>query len=481
MLREVEELQTKMLDSFLTFEENFQKSVPPGTEGEEEIRIDKWKNDKKKIIREIADVVHDLYGGVHNDALDKINIEEHKDPLSMDWASGVVIPPCTIIARSVRVSASSISSTAAETAPPAPARGLHRVMSDPIYADARRADVDKERNEVWQQAIGERKKFVSFSTCKTWTANELMKHMSQLKSFQSFEPAVGDHHRVFFASSDLLGHETSATPWVTDTDWTDIHKQTFLAATTPTGPGDVSVIFDGGNRTVHRAMEDMVEANKWLHSSMITLVFKAPKKPATGGRLNLFSRQNVENGWVQARFSSNKWKVKERKDFNVAGEADSYDASYSGIPYRSRYSLPLLPLKEREVIVGAAPSPVAGLFNVAERGHPFSWKEKKPIKWYGRLLTDISAGLVIDLTPGSGALARACLEAGIQYVGICRKAEHASWLINVSNRAAVELVTRTGTALYEQDLASCIKDHFKELIEELHAQDAAMSEEEDAQ
>ena len=88
---------------------------------------------------------------------------------------------------------------------------------------------------------------------------------------------------------------------------------------------------------------------------------------------------------------------------------------------------------------------------------------------------------MIDLTPGSGALARACLEAGIQYVGICRKAEHASWLINVSNCAAVELVTRTGTALYEQDLASCLKDHFEELIEELHAQDAAMSEEEDAQ
>ena len=180
--------------------------------------------------------------------------------------------------------------------------------------------------------------------------------MSQLKSFQSFEPAVGDHHRVFFASSDLLGHETSLTPWVTDTDWTDIHKQTFLAATTPTGPGDVSVIFDGGNRTAHRAMEDMVEANKWLHSSMITLVFKAPKKPATGGRLNLFSRQNVENGWVQARFSSNKWKVKERKDFNVAGEADSYDASYSGIPYRSRSSLPLLPAAERAVIVVLLPA-----------------------------------------------------------------------------------------------------------------------------
>ena len=127
------------------------------------------------------------------------------------------------------------------------------------------------------------------------------------------------------------------------------------------------------------------------------------------------------------------------------------------------------------------PAPPAKLFNVAERGHPFSWKERKQIVWYARFLKDIAAGLVIDLTPGSGALARACLEAGIQYVGVCRKPEQASWLINVLNRAAVECTTRNGTALYEQDLASCLKDHFKELIEELHAQDAAISEDEDAE
>ena len=88
---------------------------------------------------------------------------------------------------------------------------------------------------------------------------------------------------------------------------------------------------------------------------------------------------------------------------------------------------------------------------------------------------------MIDLTPGSGACARACLEVGIQYVGICRTPEHASWLINVTNRAAVEMISRNGTALYEQDLAAVMTDHFKEMIEELHAQDAAMSEEEDAE
>ena len=45
----------------------------------------------------------------------------------------------------------------------------------------------------------------------------------------------------------------------------------------------------------------------------------------------------------------------------------------------------------------------------------------------------------------------------------------------------MELIRRNGTALYEQDLAPCLEDHFKELIEELNAQDAAVSEEEDNQ
>ena len=133
----------------------------------------------------------------------------------------------------------------------------------------------------------------------------------------------------------------------------------------------------------------------------------------------------------------------------------------------------------REQIVGAAPSPAAGGFNVAERGHPFAWKEQKPIGWLQRFMEDISASLVIDLTPGSGALARACLEKGIQYVGFTREPAHCSWLINVLNRAAVECTTRNGSTLYEQDLATCLEDHFKELIEELQDQDLSVSDDEE--
>ena len=76
-------------------------------------------------------------------------------------------------------------------------------------------------------------------------------------------------------------------------------------------------------------------------------------------------------------------------------------------------------------------------------------------------------------------MARACLNEGIQYVGICRTDQHCSWLANILNRAAVECISRNGSPLFKQDLASCIHDHFQELIDELHQQDAAVAEESD--
>ena len=42
----------------------------------------------------------------------------------------------------------------------------------------------------------------------------------------------------------------------------------------------------------------------------------------------------------------------------------------------------------------------------------------------------------------------------------------------------MESTARAGTALYEQDVATCLNDHFKELIDELHAQDAVVSDDE---
>ena len=89
--------------------------------------------------------------------------------------------------------------------------------------------------------------------------------------------------------------------------------------------------------------------------------------------------------------------------------------------------------------------------------------------------------MVVDFSPGSFSMARACLNQGIQYVGIRRTDQHCSWLTNILNTAAVECISRNGSPLYQQDLASSINDHFRELIDEMHQQDAAVEEETDGE
>ena len=130
-------------------------------------------------------------------------------------------------------------------------------------------------------------------------------------------------------------------------------------------------------------------------------------------------------------------------------------------------------------MLGQSPVPPAKLFDVEQRGHPWSWHEKKPIAWYEQFLSEVNAGIVVDLTPGSGAMARACLEMRLQYIGVCRTPAHQNWLTALLNRAGVEYIFRNGCKPPEQDLQACIKCHFKELVDELHAQDEAVSEAED--
>ena len=48
------------------------------------VRACQWKAERKKVMRDLADFMHDLYGGVHDTVLDKLLIEDHKDPFSAD-------------------------------------------------------------------------------------------------------------------------------------------------------------------------------------------------------------------------------------------------------------------------------------------------------------------------------------------------------------------------------------------------------------
>ena len=64
--------------------------------------LDTWKQDKRKAIAESADFLHDLYGGVHDEALAAMNIDDHKDPGAVDWLTVKGLAPYEAIVRLFR-------------------------------------------------------------------------------------------------------------------------------------------------------------------------------------------------------------------------------------------------------------------------------------------------------------------------------------------------------------------------------------------
>ena len=193
----------------------------------------------------------------------------------------------------------------------------------------------------------------------------------------------------------------------------------------------------------------------------------------------MFGSATVETGIVATQFKAGKWRPKKRTTFNHGTTATSAGSVYVNVPLRAMASLPTMPEIERATMTGngTCPSPAAGIFDVETRGHPFTWTERKPIAWYETFLREACAALVVDLSPGSGAMARACLNTGTEYVGICRTEEHCRWLCYHLNMAAVECICRKGSPLYKEDLAAEIKEHFQETIDELKMKDAAVVDE----
>ena len=63
------------------------------------------------------------------------------------------------------------------------------------------------------------------------------------------------------------------------------------------------------------------------------------------------------------------------------------------------------------------------------------------------------------------------LPAGcINYVVCCRTDSHASWVGNILDREACELIVKHQSPLYEQDLSSMIQKHFEDVLTQLEQQ-----------
>ena len=92
------------------------------------------------------------------------------------------------------------------------------------------------------------------------------------------------------------------------------------------------------------------------------------------------------------------------------------------------------------------------------------WGETKSVALWVQLLTELGAKCVVDVTPGSGALAEAAVSMGIQYCGFVTNPGHLGWLSNVVDRAAVRHMVKSGTFLYQQELAESLKDMYADVV-----------------
>jgi len=137
----------------------------------------------------------------------------------------------------------------------------------------------------------------------------------------------------------------------------------------------------------------------------------------------------------------------------------------------------ILPENKQKILKtsGLPPSPSAGVYGDPS-GLPLCWQERKPEPFYKLLLEEWNVTGVVDLSPGSGTLARACMSNAWPYLGICKNQEHSSWLQNVLNRRALQVVATPGSVLFEREFSDMITDHFRELLEELNELDVATDE-----
>ena len=78
--KDINELISKF-DLWQIFADFHKKEVSNG-EADQLDKFERWKAERKKVIRDLADFMYDPYGGVHDTVLDKIPLEDHKHPFS---------------------------------------------------------------------------------------------------------------------------------------------------------------------------------------------------------------------------------------------------------------------------------------------------------------------------------------------------------------------------------------------------------------
>ena len=353
-------------------------------------------------------------------------------------------------------------------APPVSLRSLARLKSDPDSDGAEVDRVREQRADVWGQAQQQRRKYVQVSVWQGKKKEGLASIFAKSR-VSDFKGTAKESHRAFFFSADLAP-EHPTEPWnllnVDDTLYTAVFDFLKMQAK----PFDFLFVFDGRSRPARRKVEDLLDQRS--HVSECWIIYNGLQKARPMKkkcRRVALSALNREVMYVALPFSRTSLPLRDRDVFNASGELSTYNTTYSGVPMRDVRSLPLISPEDKTKIMGDLPADAPEFVRPAL---PLYWQESKPVGLFRRLIQDFDIDAIFDLTPGSGALAEAAMEAGKQYGCACTSAAHASWLQNVMDRSAARLITQDGAALHLESLAALLREHFSEVLDEYHDPDA---------
>ncbi len=342
---------------------------------------------------------------------------------------------------------------------------MRRYASEEAADDARAEEIKKERAEAWKQAQASRRRLVTIGPCRYNSKAQLDRHFEQYPMYK-FAGKASESHRVFIFSADLFA-EVQHQPWSCPPEWHTSAQPAIEFMLGQQGPGDVLVVCDGRSRSCRTKLEKLVEGAR--HQSEIWVVYKP--SPRLGRKVS-FASDNREVIIVSTPVSRTQLPTKTRTMYVGAGEASTHDSTYTGVEPTPWSAMPCISLADKAKICGFEPeSPRPQMFDAA-CGQPLFWAERKSHRFWRSLLTDLDAKCVVDVTPGSGACARAALNMGISYLGVPRSQEHGSWLQNILDRDALQVITTVGSPLFQQELSHCIKEHFQDVLDQLNEADA---------
>ena len=264
---------------------------------------------------------------------------------------------------------------------------------------------------------------------------------------------------MFVCSADLVD-DSGECPWMTKAtpDAKKLEAMIAFLKMQQSGACNVLLGFDGG---IKEARDQM---NKLPSPQEIVIVYSSSWNEWAKRHVFLGSC-NSELGYVTLPMSRCKWPCKERPvGFKGAGEKTSHSTSMTGVAMTPRTRLPRIGVEDKAKVFGASGRLPAKWVKNIPAGCPLFWGETKSVAYWVQTLTELNAKCVVDVTPGSGALAEAAVSMGIQYCGFVANLTHMGWLSNVVDRAAVRHMVKSGTFLYQQELAESLMDMYADVV-----------------